>query len=307
MKVLVIRLSSIGDIVLTSPVLRCLHEQVKDIELHMMVKAPFVAIAESNPHVDRTLVYGEPVSESYDCVVDLQENARSRKICRQLGVRRYTFSKRNVAKLLLTATKHRILPIEHVCDRYFDAVSALNVRNDGKGLDFYFGDEEPPMVQHPYVVMVVGANHFTKTIPVERLHFLASGCRKHVVLIGGKADGERLDRERLSWSDNVTNLCGKTSLAQSAAIIKGADMVVTPDTGMMHIATALGTPLVLLWGCTHPDYGFSPYQPKGSVISVVPQRCRCHPCSKLGHARCPRGHYNCMMHHNWDSLLEIIN
>jgi len=307
MKILVIRLSSIGDIVLTSPVIRCLHEQIPNLELHMMVKAPFVSIAEANPYVDRTLIYGEPITDNYDCIIDLQGNARSKKLCRQLGTKRFSFSKRNFAKLLLTLTKKRILPIEHICNRYFDAVSTLGVKNDNKGLDFFYPKEELPPMQNPYVVIVVGANHYTKTIPIERIHHLASRCNKQVVLLGGKSDGERLNQESLSWSTNVLNLCGKTSLAQSAGIIQGAQLVVTPDTGMMHIATALGTPLMLLWGCTHPGYGFSPYQPKGEVISVEPHDCKCHPCSKLGHRRCPHRHYRCMMHHDWESIINKIN
>lgn len=293
MKILLIRLSSIGDIVLTTPVLRCLALQRPGDELHMMVKAPFRALADASPYVARTLVYGDPVEEHYDWVVDLQANARSRKVCRQLRPCRVTrLRKQNLAKALLTLFKHEVLPIRHVCDRYLEAVAPLGVKNDGHGLDFHLPPEAAPqMPSEPYEVLVVGANHYTKAIPLPHLQLMAQGIPCRVLLLGGKK--EAAATASVEWSDNVTDLCGKTTLMESAALLRDACEVVTPDTGMMHIAVALGVPVKLLWGSTDPRYGFAPYAPKGWVEQQV-SRLACHPCGKLGHDRCPLGHFKCM-------------
>ena len=141
MKILLIRLSSIGDIVLISPVLRCLKRQHPDVELHLLVKAPFVEMMRENPYVDKVLTYGQLIEEGYDVVVDLQGNARSRGVCRCINAPRYRFPKRNIAKLLMVLLKREVLPIGHVCDRYFEAVAPLGVVNDGQGLDFFYTEE----------------------------------------------------------------------------------------------------------------------------------------------------------------------
>ena len=305
MKILVIRLSSIGDIVLVSPVLRCLKRQLKEAEVHLLVKPPFAPIGENNPYVDRTLKYGEPLEEDYDYVVDLQGNARSRRVCRGLKAKRLTFPKRNFAKLLLVLLKREVLPIGHVCERYFRAVAPLGVKNDGEGLDF-FHKESPRPVEGDYVVMVVGANHATKTIPLSRLHAMALRASKPVVLIGGRKEAGLLEAFPQPWPANVVNLCGQTSLDESASILQGASLVVAPDTGMMHIATALGAPLCLLWGCTDPRLGFAPYLPKGELTQYVGHSCPLHPCSKLGFERCPLRHYRCMNNHPWNQIYPIL-
>ena len=295
MKILLIRLSSIGDIVLTSPVLRCLALQRPGDELHMMVKAPFRSLADASPYVARALVYGEPIVERYDCVVDLQGNARSRKVCRQLRPARVLrFRKQNVAKALLTLFKRELVPIRHVCDRYLEAVAPLGVANDNKGLDFFLQPVACELPPSPYRVLVVGANHRTKTIPIERLRQLAGRSDEPVLLLGGKAEAQLT--QGVDWPAHVTDLCGKTTLMESAALLAAASRVVSPDTGMMHIAVALGTPLTLVWGSTDPRYGFAPYQPHGAVEQLLP-RCACHPCGKLGHERCPRRHFRCMEDH----------
>lgn len=309
MKILIIRLSSIGDIVLTSPLLRCLKRQWPDAELHMMVKSPFAPVVEQNPHLARILLYGQPVQDEYDYVVDLQCNARSRRICRRLSAQRLTFRKQNFAKLLLTLFKREIIPVRHVCDRYLEAVRPLGVENDGQGLEFHIDSQfsipnsQLSISNSQFSILVVGANHRTKTIPLPYLQQLAAETTDPVVLLGGKQEAALT--ASVQWPDHVLDLCGKTTLQESAALLRAARHVVCPDTGMMHMAVALGVPVTLLWGSTDPRYGFAPYQPHGPVRQLIPS-CRCHPCGKLGHDRCPLGHFRCMQEH-FEAQSSILN
>lgn len=339
MKILVIRLSSIGDVVLTSPIVRCLH-QIEGVEVHFMVKSAFTSVVSHNPYITKVIPYDGLTpelretlrQEHYDRVIDLQRNARSRSICRSVAQPRTTFPKQNFARWLYVTLKRPLIPITPVVDRYFRALRGLGVKNDGMGLDFFFEHQDLPRTEaaqalknsasaeqlqrlshptRPYVVIVVGANHTTKTIPPSFIHYLASGIQADVVLIGGKGDRERLGNEHLSWPDHVINLCGTTSISQSAYLMKHARMVISPDTGMMHIATALQVRMVVVWGNTTPLLGFAPYLPQeapdGLVVSMQVDGLSCQPCSKLGKKKCPRGHFRCMKDQPWQQLVLAIN
>ena len=149
-KILIIRFSSIGDIVLTSPVIRAVKQQVADVELHFLVKKANEILLKSNPYVDKihtfkgdtdTLV-AELKAEKFDYVIDLQNNLRSKKIIRKLGCPHRTFPKHNIKKMFLVRAKINFLPSIHIVDRYFKAAKDLGVTNDGKGLDYFIPEED---------------------------------------------------------------------------------------------------------------------------------------------------------------------
>ena len=149
MKILLIRFSSIGDIVLTTPVIRCIKRQMDDdVELHMLhmlIKDKFASLSHNNPYVDKTFEYSNSLrevikelkKEEYDYIVDLQKNNRSRRVCCALGCEHHSFHKLDFKKMLLTTFKIDKLPKVHIVDRYFEAVEPLEVKNDGRGLEFY--------------------------------------------------------------------------------------------------------------------------------------------------------------------------
>src|SRR5471030_1444540 len=146
MKFLIIRFSSIGDIVLTTPVIRCIKQQVSGATVHFLTKKNFRGIVESNPYVDKVMILNESWEllmheleiEEYDCIIDLHHNLRTFKVKRGLkGVKSFSFDKLNISKWLLTALKIDRLPKVHIVDRYLDTVKELGVVNDGKGLDYF--------------------------------------------------------------------------------------------------------------------------------------------------------------------------
>lgn len=324
-KILVIRLSSIGDIVLTTPVIRALNEQLPNAEIHFLVKKNFASVVENNPHIHKihTLdvkniiqTVEELEKENFDEIVDLQKTYRSRQIIRRLKVHSSTFKKHNFSKWLCIHFKMNGLPETHIVERYFEAVRELNVHNDRKGLEFYipdnqgFDEEDLPIVfEDGFVAIVLAAQHYTKRIPVSKVVEIGSILHKPVMLLGGKdvfGEGESVVSK---LGDRAYNGCGKYSLFQSAAILQHSDCVITGDTGLMHIAAALHKPIAALFGSTIPEYGYYPYMPgerdKFRNFEVCPLRCR--PCSKFGSSKCPRKHFKCMNNISATEVAEWVN
>lgn len=325
-KILIIRLSSIGDIVLTTPVVRCIKQQVPDCELHFLTKARFSDVLQHNPYIDKLILLGDSLSdtikvlrsEKYDFIVDLHKNIRSLLIRLSLRVPSASFNKLNFKKFLLTKFHIDRMPKVHIVDRYFAAAKRLNVENDGQGLDFFFSDEEkntnlplPEAFRSNYVAIAVGAQHFTKIYPAEKVGEL---CRmlypNKVVLIGGKTDVERGKQIVAMSQGNVLNACGQLSLRQSALVLWRSDVVIANDTGMMHIAAALRKPVVSIWGGTVPQFGMYPYMPKGlEYLSQIIEnkQIKCRPCHKLGREKCPKGHFKCMNEINVNQIIDIFS
>lgn len=306
MKVLVIRFSSIGDIVLTTPVVRCLKEQLS-AEVHYLTKPGFVSLLESNPHIAKIIALPENEGilrnslkkEKYDVIIDLHHNIRSRRFSVGLAPKIFRFQKLNIQKWLKVNVGIDVLPPVHIVDRYMHTLSTLGVKNDGKGLDFYHTlNVDEVLIQfgltQDYTVYAIGGQHYTKKLPADRIiSILSKTPELKVVLLGGKEDAEigKLIEKNCS---NAVSLCGKTSLAESAAIISAAKKVISHDSGMMHIAAAYGKKILSIWGNTIPEFGMYPFRahPESKVFEVRGLSCR--PCSKIGHSSCPKGHFNCM-------------
>lgn len=316
-KILIIRFSSIGDIVLTTPIIRCIKNQL-GAEVHFLTKKGFESILDHNEYIDKKIVFDGNISdtsamlrrESYDLVIDLQKNAKSRLIRNKIGVKSITFDKLNVKKWLLTTFKINRLPKRHLIDRYFDAVKEIGVVNDGQGCDFNVLNEDRLVsnrhgLPSEYNVLVLGATYFTKRIPEEKCKEIINLSSLPVVLIGGK-DVSELGSSLLKFRiDKVINLCGQISLRESAAVMEVSERVITADTGMMHIAAALRCKIDVIWGNTTPDFGMYPYLPKvlrdeytNHEVKGLP----CRPCSKLGFDKCPKGHFKCMMDQDFSTI-----
>ena len=148
MKILVIRFSSIGDIVLTTPVIRCLKNQIDDVEIHVLTKKKFSSLYMTNPYINKVYEYDDTLKknieelklENYDYIVDLQKNKRSIRVTRALRKPHSSFPKLNFKKFLLTTFKINLMPDIHIVDRYFKAVEKLGVKNDYQGLDFFISE-----------------------------------------------------------------------------------------------------------------------------------------------------------------------
>lgn len=325
MKILLIRFSSIGDIVLTTPVIRCIKRQLDDdVDLHVLTKDKFASLSHNNPYIDKTFelsnslheLIKELKREEYDYIVDLQKNNRSKRVCLALGCEHHSFHKLDFKKMLLTTFKINKLPDVHVVDRYFDAVEPLGVQNDGRGLEFYIS--ETNMMQEPdvpeefrngFYAIVVGGSYNTKVMPAEKVIEIIEKLDEPVILLGGPGDMQRAKVIADAVGENVWNPVGLLNLEQSASIIKMSKAVLTGDTGMMHIAAALRKPVVSVWGNTVPEFGMYQYYPKNldvksQIIEIKGLKCR--PCSKLGHKKCPKGHFKCMNLINTDEVVAAL-
>lgn len=307
-KILVIRFSSIGDIVLTSPVLRALHEQI-NAEVHVITKDAFAAMFRNNPHVAKVITIKSKVAEAkteleegkYDFVVDLHHNLRSAQVKRICKAPSASFPKLNVQKFFYVKLGINRMPDVHIVDRYFEAVRPLGVKNDGKGLEYFIPASNqvavaqlPASHQNGYIAITTGAKFATKEMPVDLMIRVIRRFNKPVVLLGGPDEKEKANRIEEVCGALVYNACGKYNLDQSASLVQQAEFVIAHDTGLMHIAAAFRKRIYSVWGNTVPDFGMYPYLPgEGSRIIEV-KNLRCRPCSKLGYAECPLGHFRCM-------------
>lgn len=310
-KFLVIRFSSIGDIVLTSPVVRMLKQQVPKAEVHFLTKKSFESVVVNNSFIDKVWttdgslkdVIPQLKAEKFDEVIDLHSNLRTWRIKQALKVKSSTFNKLNFEKWLLVNFKINRLPATHIVNRYLKTVEHLGVQNDGEGLNFYFDDSIqsndkllPATFHAGYWVAVIGANHATKRFPTNMWIEVIKQLNFPVVIVGDKNDAVVASEIENDCGDIVYNACGKYSLLQSAAIVSQAKMVITNDTGMMHIASSYNRNIISVWGNTVPAFGMTPYMPENYSNSIIVEakNVNCRPCSKIGFAKCPTGHFDCM-------------
>lgn len=323
-KYLVIRFSSIGDIVLTSPVVRMLKKQVPGAEVHFLTKQSFQSVVANNPFIDKvwttdgslTDVLPALKKENYDEIIDLHANLRTWRIKQALKVKSSTFNKLNFEKWLLVNLKINRLPATHIVNRYLKTVEHLGVQNDGEGLDFYVDDEVksnqdvlPVSFHNGYWTAVIGANHATKRFPVPKWIEAIKAINFPVVIIGDKNDFAAGQEIAHACGGVVFNACGQFGLLQSAAIVSQAKLVISNDTGMMHIASAYNRNVISIWGNTVPAFGMIPYMPSiySNSFIVEAKEVGCRPCSKIGFAKCPKGHFDCMNKISVSELTEVAN
>jgi ADP-heptose:LPS heptosyltransferase len=311
-KILIIRFSSIGDIVLTTPVIRNLKQQLPSAEIHYCTKAGYRNIVEHNPYLEKIhymendldALIGKLKEEKYDCVIDLHNNLRSRIIKLRLGVKAFSFNKLNFRKWIYVNFKINILPDIHIADRYMATLKSFKIKNDGLGLDYFISSADevkteslPEAYRKGYYAFAIGAQHNTKKLPPDRIIELCERIDSPMVLLGDNNDaeiGKYVENYFIKKNKNfmVYNACGKFSLNQSASILKNAKAVFTHDTGLMHIASALKKHVYSIWGNTVPQFGMFPYKTEYVILERSGLSCR--PCSKIGYKKCPLGHFKCM-------------
>ncbi len=305
-KVLIVRFSSIGDIVLTTPVIRCVKQQL-GTEVHFLTKPGFASLLAENPYIDKLWTLEDDYAglirklkeEKFDYLIDLHKNLRTWRLAIKLRIKRLTYHKATFEKLLMVKFKINMLPKTHVTERYLEAVKKLGVSYDGQGLDYFIPEgteNKMTSMDSPYIAAVIGATHFTKRLPEENWIKFINSTDQKIVLIGGKAEMEAAGNIVAATGLNVINMVGKTNLQESALLIRNAERVISNDTGMMHIAAALRKPIVSIWGGTLWEYGFWPFYPDGMNLnkSLEVKGLSCRPCSKFGRDDCPKKHFKCM-------------
>jgi ADP-heptose:LPS heptosyltransferase len=332
LKFLIIRFSSIGDIVLTTPVIRCLKKQLPDAEVHFLTKDAFRSVVEHNPYIDKLhvlahsweLMIEELKTEEYDYIIDLHHNTKTIRIKNALSAgssgkkKSFSFYKLNIQKYIYTALKINVLPKIHIVDRYLKTVESFGVTNDGAGLDYFITKEEEiklsdiPASHHAgYIACAIGAAHSTKRWPVHKWKEFCSKIDHPIILLGGKEDILNADEIAAVDTVKIYNACGKFKLNESADLVRNAKLVISNDTGLMHIAAAFKKPVISLWGNTVPSFGMYPYY--GNRFTDVQlfdmlqtNKLWCRPCSKIGYDKCPLGHFKCMEKISSTAVLEKV-
>jgi heptosyltransferase-2 len=324
MKFLIVRFSSIGDIVLTTPVLRCLKMQVAGAEVHMVTRKSFCSILEANPYLDKIHLHDGDLSatieklklENFDYLIDLHQNIRTLKLKMALGVKSFSFNKLNVQKWIFTSFKVNTLPKVHIVDRYMETVASFGVKNDGQGLDYFIPGKDqinesdlPVAHRKAYVAVVIGAALATKQMPVNKIARLCALIEFPIILLGGPEDKTNGDLIATTEPEKIYNASGRFNLNESADLIRKAKLVITHDTGLMHVAAAFKKNIISIWGNTVPGFGMSAYfgNAKNTDTRFEINGLSCRPCSKIGYKKCPRRHFACMQKQDEQTIALLAN
>ena len=311
LRILVVRFSSIGDVLLTTPLLRALRRRHPEAALAFATKRDMAPLVADHPALEHVFALEphEPIGQFADRIrawkpdygLDLHGSLRSRALRALLSCRWSGYAKRKVRRALLVATKidlYRDAP--PVAERYFEAARRLDVRPDDDPPEFHFGTAARARVDTwltsrglngAIAALAPGAAHATKRWPVAHWIALAerlgtAGLRP--VVVGGPTD--RGIAQQLTAV--AASAAGEFSLQETGALLARSRVVVSGDTGVMHMATGVGTPVVALFGPTVRQFGFFPYHGAGVVLE---RELDCRPCSTMGGARCPMGHHRCLL------------
>lgn len=314
--VLAVRFSSIGDVLLTTPLLRALRRRHPGARVTVLTKATYAPLLSHNPHVDRVLatppkqtltgLAAELRAGHYTHLLDLHDSVRTRALRILVPGRWSTYPKHRLARALLIHTKrNHYREARPVAERYFSAARDLGVTPDGNPPEFFLAPEAEREVaawfaaaslapDRPIVALAPGAAHATKRWPVEHWRQLVSrivDAGFQPVVVGGTDDAAVAAAVAQSDNGRVVNVAGRFGLQGTGALLQRSAVLVSGDTGVMHMATAVGTPVVALFGPTVRPFGFYPYTQRAQVLEIA---LGCRPCSSKGGPRCPLGHHRCL-------------
>lgn len=267
------------------------------VEIHYLVKNKFRSLVDSNPHISK--VYGidkstnevieELKAEQYHYIIDLQRNLRSARVKRALKELSFSFEKLNWEKWLLVNFGIDRLPRGHIVDRYMATITRFTIENDNKGLDFFIPEGEevdeseiPESHRSGFIALGIGAAHWRKKPREAQYIDVCKKLNRPIALLGGPAEKELGERIAEASGGHVWNTAGKFSLNGSADLVRRCELIITPDTGIMHIAAAFKKPIISIWGATVPEFGMYPYQNEALNVYVQSEHLPKRPCSKLG-------------------------
>jgi heptosyltransferase-2 len=315
--VLVVRFSSIGDVLLTTPLLRAIRHRHPAARITVLTKQAYVPLLSHNPHIDRVIgltpeqrlstLAAELRAERFTHRLDLHDNLRSRMLRTLVPGRWTTYPKHRIARAVLIYTKRdRYRDRRPVAERYFSAARDLDVIPDGGPPELHLAPEATRTAidwlaasglgrERPLVAVAPGAAHATKRWPPEHWRMLLRRIGEaglDTVVVGGPDDASLAALIASGMDDRVKNAAGQLGLQETGAMLQRAAALISSDTGVMHMASGVGTPVVALFGPTVKAFGFFPYTSRAEVVELV---LSCRPCSSKGGPRCPLGHHRCMV------------
>lgn len=305
MRFLLVRLSSMGDVILTTPIIRALHEAYPQAEIHFLTRPAYAPLLSYHPLIHAVHLWSPRLTLPdwrWTGVIDLQKNLRTFRLRWRLRCERFsTFRKENLRKWQSVRTKIP-LPVRHIVERYGEALRpwGIEVRELGP-LEVYIPPEVEEKVRKelktnlpepPWLAVGLGGTYETKRWKLPYFQVLLERLRLPVILLGGKTEMPAAHKLASQLSVPVVVGTGRFSLLETAAAIRVASLLLSHDTGTAHLGAAVQTPTAVLWGNTVPEFGMTPW--KVSHINIEARHLACRPCSKLGFAKCPRGHHDCM-------------
>jgi len=304
-KLVIIRLSSLGDVLLTTPLIRSIKRQFPQIEIDFILKEQYKDLLLYNPYLSKiytyndkqkTSLFNELKSNNYDLIIDLQKNFRSTEIKRILKAPVVSFDKKTFEKFLLVHFKiNKLKNLSLIPVRYAQTLNGFNL--DNEGLDLFLPEEINSQLQvgYNYIGIAPGSRHFTKMWPEEyyiKLGNILSGNGNKVVLFGGNND-KQICNKIADNIENSINLCNDDNIFQTAIDMKNCLAIICNDSGYMHVASALKVPVLAFFGSTVQEFGFIPYKAKNVILENDSLTCR--PCSHIGRGSCPKKHFKCMI------------
>ncbi len=325
-KILLVRFSSIGDIVLTFPVVAAIKSYFPTCQIDYVTKKQFSTLLQACPDLNQTFVLDHSLPElrqqinfkQYDVIFDLHHNLRTRLLLWACGTPVYRFPKNNLQKWLLTKFKVRPKQRTHVVERYLQPLSKLVPTWKPLAASFKYDipitsqfDVEARFQVKPkmYTAVAIGAQFATKRLPTDLLIQLLEQIKQPIVILGGKED--LLTAEHIlkhCQQCKVISAVGQTNIHESAWLIKNASALLTHDTGLMHIGASFDLPIHVMWGNTTLDFGMCPYRlEQEDIFHYEVPNLACRPCSKIGHQQCPKGHFNCMRKQDLPGIARALN
>jgi heptosyltransferase-2 len=305
-KILIIRLSSLGDILLTTPFIRAIKTQFPHIKIDMLIREEYADVIKLNPYIDKKLLYKkddksnsalleELRNNNYDLVIDLQNNLRSKKVIASLKTNSVKFDKRSFDKFLLVNFKiNKLREAPQIPVRYSNTIQ--NFKLDDKGLDLFTNKSANTEIigKNNLIGFCPGARHYTKRWPKE--YFIELGNKLveknfQILLFGGRSD-RKICQEICESVPGSIDLSNDDDLLQTSADMKLCSAVVCNDSGLMHTAAASGTKVLVIFGSTVKEFGFTPFNCNHLILENNSLTCR--PCSHIGRENCPQKHFNCM-------------
>jgi len=328
-KILIIRLSSFGDILLASPLIRWTRRRFPDSNIDFAVRERFSDLVVTNPHLNQVRTLKEPAdfsclkelaseifAQHYDLIIDIHSNFRSWYLCSLSKAKIYRWNLPRFRRWLLIKFKKNFLHgYPPVPLRYLSAVDELGVKDDGEGLEFQIKDKildevdklwkEKNLSGKKIAVISPGAKWFTKRWIPEKFASLGKALLKKycdILIFVGSSDEYELCHEICKEIGGDTiNLAGKTDFHAAGEIIRRCNIFIGNDSGLGHFASAVGTPAVILFGPTVKEFGFFPFRSKSTVIE---KDIYCRPCSHIGSDKCPERHFKCMNEIEIDDVLR---
>ncbi len=318
-RILIVRFTSLGDVLLTTPLVRAIKTQYPHIKIDFCVLDTLAQVVEHNPYIDNLILYSklddkqpgfqkQITDANYDLILDLQNNLRSSRLLSPVRSKVKKFSKHSLKKWLLVNFKINLMQnLPPIPERYANVIPDLML--DKKSLDLYLPEDInsklPPGFQ--YIGFCPGSKHYTKMWPYDYYIELGEILFLHkykVVLFGGKGDTSicKLIAEHLP---DAINLCNDDKLYETAVNMKQCKAIICNDSGLMHVASAVDIPLISIFGSTVKEFGFAPYNARAQVMQVDHLDCR--PCTHIGRDTCPKKNFQCMLRITPATIFQQLN